>query len=261
MIICIGVGVVNVTTNQIAKLVGLIEDLVVDKEDQEEGNLSGKNFGNKGVIVVKAFIDSNVIANWVLVNAKYKEIHKIKKKIKKKKELKRFEEELEEYSYQKNAYNFLENLRKNNRKNIFFVSALVFNEVFSVILEEYVTRTLISKGIPTRFWSKNWKIYKEKTELSNDDSNDIVHGINDFIHIFVNKDIIKQAEEKYDKQTIVNLIIGFKCDTHDASICAIAVSNKCGYLITDDSRLKERLKECEMIKIISSEAFRLKFFK
>jgi len=210
--------------------------------------------------LVRAFIDSNVIANWILVNARYREINKIEDETESEKELKRFEEKLKKYPYQKNSYDFLQHLSKNKHNYVFFVSQLVLNEVFSVILEEYVAKKLIAEGIPIRFWSKDWKQYKEKTQLPNEYSVDIVNGINNFIDTFLDEPII-YAKEKYDRKSIVEFIIGFKCDTHDASICAIAIANKCKYLITEDSRLRDQLKKCEIIKLMSSEEFRLKFFK
>ena len=211
--------------------------------------------------MVKAFIDSNVIANWIMIDGRYMDINKIEDENKKQAELTKFKEEIKKYPYQKASYDFLEKFREDTFGHLFFVSELVFNEVLSVILEEYVARKLISQKIPIRFWSKRWNTYKKRTRLSNRDGRDIVDGKNHFTHTFLDTDLIKRAKEEYDEQTIVDLIITYKQDTHDSSIVAIAVANKCEYLITEDKRLRKELKDkkFERIKLIASDTFKLEF--
>lgn len=215
--------------------------------------------------MVNVFIDSNVIANWIVIDGWYREVTDEGKK---QERLTRFNEEIKKYSYQKSSYEFLEKLKINTFGHSFFVSELVLNEVTSVILEEYVSRRLISQGIPIRFWTKQWNKYKEDVKLEKEDEESIKNGIRHFIDAFIGTkngnaaNIIRRVKEKYDRETIFELIISYKVDSHDSSIAGIAVANECEYLITEDKRLIEKLnKNFKKIKLIRSEDFRLKFLK
>jgi hypothetical protein len=90
--------------------------------------------------VVKAFIDSNVIANWIMIDGRYRDINKIKDESEKKEELTKFKKEIKKYPYQKASYDFLEKIRENTFGHLFFVSELVFNEVISVILSIFILK-------------------------------------------------------------------------------------------------------------------------
>lgn len=211
--------------------------------------------------MVNAFIDSNIIANWLMINERHKIIDNIiDKKERKKKDLE-FKRAIENHKYQKSSYEFIEKVKDRKSNHNFFVSELVFNEIFSVMLEEYVAQRLIKDGIPIRFWSKNWNTYKERANLSKEDSEDIVNTIDGFFHIFIDTRIIKRADERYNRKALVDMIILNKIDTHDSSIVAIAIENKCEYLITEDQRLKRRVqdKKYKDINVVNSRTFMLKF--
>ena len=47
--------------------------------------------------MVKAFIDSNVIANWIMIDGRYMDINKIEDENKKQAELTKFKEEIKKY--------------------------------------------------------------------------------------------------------------------------------------------------------------------
>jgi predicted nucleic acid-binding protein len=196
-----------------------------------------------------------------MVNERYQIIKGITDEIKRVEELNKFDNELKDkYSNQKASFEFLEKIKNTKSRHSFFVSELVFNEVFSVILEEYIARKLISKNIPIRFWTKNWNYYKGKTQLEEADEADIVNAMNEFFEIFINHNKIKMAVEKYDEFSISYLIVRLKVDTHDASIVAIGVANKCKFLITEDGRLRKTVKRSgfKKIQLISSQESREK---
>ncbi|MDG6219115.1 MAG: hypothetical protein QCI00_06715, partial [Candidatus Thermoplasmatota archaeon] len=93
-----------------------------------------------------AFLDSNVIANWIIVSSALKIKEPIEEKAKK--------NLLNELSTPiKKSFQLLEKIKNVKLSaNIFFTSNIALSEVFSVIGDEWRAKTLYKKGIPMRYW-------------------------------------------------------------------------------------------------------------
>ena len=218
--------------------------------------------------MVRAFIDSNVIANWILVNGR---VNELKKKIKIKEQMtKEINKLLNKYPKLKPSYKLLEIIRTNELKEYtFIVSDLVIAEIYNVICEEGKAKKLHSNGIPFRYWPKY--IYKIKLNIY--DEIEIIDEIIKFVEIFIgiekpiNKikhlERLKKPKKTWSEESILydfgifsGAILKLRCETYDALLFAQAFSEKCKYFVTEDSNLRKQLKKHKgKTKVVSAQYF------
>ena len=177
------------------------------------------------------FLDSNVLANWVIVSSAIEKKTRISKD-EKKKLLNKLSTPV------KSSYNLLEKIRnKNPMENTFFTSDIAICEIFSVIGDEYRAKVLHRDGIPIRYWSN--MIYK--VDLSRSYLRQINNEINNFYNLFVTDNkIIRKSDFNFNE--VGELVFLFKCNTHDALLIAESLKMGCKYFVTEDQRLRDRLK-------------------
>lgn len=196
--------------------------------------------------IVPTFIDSNVIANWIIVSSGLKTKKDISER--------EVEELFAELSIPvANSYYLLEKIKNENIEKFgFYTSHIAYSEVFSVIGDEYRSRLLSQKGVPIRYWTNmiNEIVLPEKY------IEQIYEEINNFEKIFFDSKKFGWALDIYNPD-IGFFIFNCKCNTHDAIILSGALMEKCKYFITEDERLRSRLKKMKYnkIKLLSSNDY------
>ena len=190
-------------------------------------------------IIESTFIDSNVIANWIIVSSGLKTKENIS--------VGETEELLSELSSPVvNSYYLLEKIKNEKIENFcFYTSHIAYSEVFSVIGDEYRARLLSQKGVPVRYWTNmiNEVVLPEKY------IEQIYKEIKNFIELFFESKKFAWALD-ISNRDVGFFIFNCKCNTHDAIILSGALMEKCKYFITEDERLRSRLKKMKYNKII-----------
>ena len=162
-------------------------------------------------------------------------------------------------TYMRESYFLLEKI-KNEEIGLmhFWTSRIVISEVFSVIGGEFRSNILLEKGVPLRYWIK----MIDDTEIPEEDVVQIQEEIDSFVKIFFNTNKIYPLQE-FNSDDVGILIWGYNCDTHDALVLAQAIKGKCKYFITEDQRLRRRLKNMNEfdIKLYPSDRYLREIFK
>jgi len=200
-----------------------------------------------------AFIDTNVIVNWLIVSSALKTKGAISEK-EKKKLLKNLKNKV------KKSYDLLEKIRTGNEKKItFYISYTEWSEIFSGIGMEYRSRILKEKGVPLRYWTS--MIYDIK--LFDKDLDEILKEINSFYIEFIETHKIEETFDQAPLMDIGNLIWKYKCSTQDALILSQAITERCQYFISEDQRLRRQLKNNKdfKIKLYPSDRYLREIFK
>jgi len=197
----------------------------------------------------KSFIESSTVANWILLNARIKELQNDTN----------FEDEkrrlLERCRKIKPSYELLEEIRIGKRKgNAFYTSQFALIEVMTVIREEYLSKRMSDEGIPLRYWTR----YRDEIDLPEDKAGKVIDEILDLIGTFSGKKgkiklrIITPPE--YDPVDVTYIVTKYKCYAQDAILLATARKQKANYFVTDDRRLREISREKILsMKLISSQ--------
>jgi predicted nucleic acid-binding protein len=184
------------------------------------------------------FLDANVIANWIIVSSGLKEkgdisveetnvlLNKLSTPVRK-------------------SFRLLEKIQNESiPKNVLFTSNIVVAETFSVIGNEYRCRILRKDGIPIRYWFNMMHV----VDLSKEYKLQIQEEINELFRLFFrNKKISRKSD--FNLNDVANLVISYKCNSHDAMIMAQAIKQNCKYFITEDQRLIAKLKKSRKYKM------------
>lgn len=161
-------------------------------------------------------------------------------------------------SYVKNSYLLIEKIKNTEIKSRqFFISGIVFSEVFSVIGDQYRLEYLKKRNIPVRYWIKMINDVKIPDEYLVQ----IQEEIDRFYKIFFKTKKIFEIDEFYFDDAGL-LIWIYKCNTHDALVLAQAIHGKCDYFITEDRRLRDKLRNMKeyKIKLYSSDRYSKEIF-
>lgn len=199
---------------------------------------------NQTDVKIFSFIDSNVIANWIIIS----EALKLEKEKKPKNVLKEFHKKIQ------NSYFLLEKIKDNLFENcVFFTSQFALCEVYNVIGTEFKSRNLAKKRIPYRYWPSMLRQIKLKDEHFPE----IDKSLKDFVNIFLNKEDYKiYRAELYSQDDVGHLLWICNCNTHDGLLIAQAKYYNCKYFITEDKNLVENMRKKKFgIKVCHCETF------
>ena len=191
-----------------------------------------------------AFIDSNIIANWILISERLK----LKKEEQDKKLLKEFHKKIQ------NSYSLLEKIKDNEYRTCqFFTSQFALCEVYNVMGLEYKSRKLSEKRIPFRYWVKMMRDIK----LKDKQFPEIDKSLIEFVNTFLNPNDLKIGRaERYEQDSVGRLLWIYNCDTHDGVLVAQALNRNCNYFITEDDRLIKNMKNNKLgIKVYHCQTF------
>ncbi len=187
----------------------------------------------------KVFLDSNVIANWVLIKDLSEKINEFKNE----RVLRR---RFESISF---SYTLIEALLSSDRYKV-ETSNLAIAEVYHVIYNEIISLRLYRNGIPLTLWSK----MREKQKLTEEDKYLIRETITRYIgELEKNADI---TYDKVDREVYPKLILEYGLRTHDAILLTTAILDRCSWFITNDREIvslckkKRKTRFSEIFKIV-----------
>jgi hypothetical protein len=192
------------------------------------------------------FIDSNIIANWIIIS----EAMKLKKGTADKIKLDDFHKKIQ------NSYILLEKIKENKYENEtcqFFTSKFSLCEVYNVIGTEFKSRKLFEKNIPFRYWMSMLK----KMKLKNEQFPEIDTSLKGFTSTFLNPNDLKMhPAESYKQDNVGRLLWIYNCNTHDGMLIAQAIDGNCNYFISEDEELIKNMKYNHFgIKVCHCETF------
>ncbi len=175
-----------------------------------------------------AFLDTNVLANWIFLDAS------LKSRGVKKKEL---FQALPRYVP---SYDLMEQVRTDkNLQGILTTSRLAYAEILSVLIDEYVDERMHDQGILAKYFTQE----RHSVKLTPSDVGDILKQLQHFTTEFIIPSrFIQFVEDEYENRPLVTLMTILRVETYDAILIATAEFQKCSYFITEDSRLRDTLK-------------------
>lgn len=174
------------------------------------------------------FLDSNVIANWILIGDIFSNGLDFEKD-------KILNLRLEKLSY---SYILIEALFENDDYEIKTCS-LALGEIFHVIHNELLSLKMYRKGIPLTLWSK----LRRKYDLTEEEQATVRNIINKYIKKLRKKVI--ETDDKVDDKIYPKLALGYKLRTHDAVLLTTAILEKCSWFITNDTEIIELNKKAK----------------
>lgn len=187
--------------------------------------------------MVKFFIDSNILANFIILNSiiKTKKINVMSTK----------------YSRFKESYNLVKKILLIKNNKFFFNSILSRTELYCAVLDEYKIRKLFLEGVPLSTWQR----MKNDIFISKEEINDIKKAVSTFIEENLSqegsdreKGAIESLLDPYDFNHIADLVFNNGLRTHDAILISTAVNNGLNFFVTSDSSIKNKIKGIEVIK-------------
>lgn len=200
--------------------------------------------------IIKIFLDSNVVANWLLIDM---QIRQIRKRMKNRDNIsKRIKYILSLEKTQARDYELIERIKKKKfNQHIFYISEFVILEAFTVLVEEYFLRASHKKGILITYLKKS----KKRTELSEADADEMVDGLERLGKIS-RKGIIEVIYfPTYSLPIAFDLIANYNQHASDAKLLAIAIKNGCKLFVTNDSEITKSMKEFEQIETKLTDNF------
>lgn len=182
----------------------------------------------------RAFLDANIIADWLLINSQVEKIVEPERTNK-------IKELWQSYTSPRSSFEIMESLRTNKIKNFkFYSSDLALSEVSNVFYKEVFSMKLVKKGIAYRYLPK---MIRDST-LSKDEIIKIERKISDFRTEFMGKSNrkIKLYNLLRDPTLPTLFITSFKVDAYDAFLISQAFDCKCKFFITKDNYLIKEVK-------------------
>ena len=193
-------------------------------------------------MATRAFVDSNVLANWMLIDAAVQEIGDSATELLKAKAGRKYP-----------SYVLLEKLRKTSGQSPigFGTSRFAVAETIRVILDEYIKRRIDDKGIPYQYWE--FVIKQEK--LSDQDKEDLFKQVLRFFTIFrkPSTKMILRFHEGHDLNDVHDLIVSTRLSATDAFLVSQAIHGGCTYFVTEDEPLRRLLKKGRIVGGVSAQ--------
>lgn len=185
-------------------------------------------------MIFRVFLDSNIIADWILLEKKEKKLT----------------DELLKKHYHSMGYSYilLNELLSRNMKT--YITPLSLAETISVIYNEAMNRKLFLKGVPFSAWT--WISLREKFRLSENEANDLYIGILETFDKLIEMGL-QIVDDRLDLEIYSFLVLKVGMNCHDAIIVNTAIGWDADYFITRDQRLIERTR-----KQIFRKKFRIK---
>lgn len=184
-------------------------------------------------MVVRFFLDTNVIVQYIIFNQLLNRKESIEKGT-------------PSYQRYEMAHKLVAKIIEFKSDDVlFFISLLIRAEFYYALLEEYKCREMYKGGIPL----SSWHINKGKIKLKNEHKGDI----NTAISKFELKNIADASDKEkkkiwsswdiYNYPLISALAYGYDIKSHDSILISTAIFNQCDYFITLDQRLRDKFKE------------------
>ena len=175
------------------------------------------------------FLDSNIIANWILIGDIFSANPELDKNDK------ILNQRFRNLSY---SYALVEALLKSDEYEV-KTSDLALGEVFHVIHNELLSLKMYRLGIPLTLWTK----LRGKHDLNEEEQSSVREIINKYIRRLRRK-IIK-VDDRVDDEIYPKLVLGYKLRTHDALLLTTAVLERCSWFITNDVEIIELNKRAK----------------
>lgn len=184
---------------------------------------------------IDVFIDSNVLADWMLLDGAVQEA---------KQNPKRLQEIREKAGRKWASYQLLEELRRIGNPPSFTslfkfgTSAFAIAETSHVILKEYVANRLEKKGIPP----EKWESLSKQRHFSDEDRRNLISQLELLQEVFFKpyNRILYQMDET-DFLVASDLVTTFRLSTTDAFLVSQATKRGCNYFLTEDKPLRHLL--------------------
>ncbi|WP_240910584.1 PIN domain-containing protein [Thermococcus sp. GR6] len=168
----------------------------------------------------KIFLDSNVIANWILIKKAQEGNQELRKD-------KLLRERFKRFSY---SYTLIEGLREiSNYETL--ISPLVIAEVYHVVYNEVLSLKLYRLGIPLTLWSK----LKNKHKLTEEEKFEIWEAVTKNIKEL--RKSVKIVNDEVDEEIYPKLLLDYNLRPHDAVLLTTAIINGCAWFITNDKEI------------------------
>ena len=223
------------------------------QKKEEERSLSGIYYQG-GNIPKHAFIDSCVIANWIILNEKIKENDSKKEEI--------LKEKREHNATLYNSYEFVSAVKNKEFSDwVFYISELSWVEITHTLFKKLVERLMFLRELPLHQYESCVRDIK----IDQADIKKLIDATTNFPNEFP-KNLLKI---KYPVCGILpllgdanSLILLSRCKTQDAFLLSEAKNLSCTHFITVERRLPEdKIKENKEIIVINPRTFYLEFRK
>ena len=184
------------------------------------------------------FLDSNVIANWILIADSAERLEEFRDE-----EI--LKERFENISY---SYTLVEALIATGEYEI-KTSNLAIGEVYHVIYNEILSQKMYRLGIPMTLWSK----MREKHRLSESEKFLIKDSVSK--HLRKLEKSVELVKDEVDDEIYPKLVLDYRLRTHDAILLTTAILNNCEWFITNDKEIvnlnrRRKASFSEVFKII-----------
>jgi len=186
----------------------------------------------------KIFLDSNVIANWILIKDSAKKFEEFKDE-------KILRKRFENISY---SYTLMEALMTTDEYEV-ETSNLAMGEVYHIIYNEVLSLKMYQSGTPLTLWSK----MREKQKLTETEKFLIRGATTKYLKELKKK--ITPTNDKIDDEVYPKLILEYRLRTHDAILLTTAILDDCTWFITNDKEIVKLNKRKR--KIAFSEIFNI----
>jgi predicted nucleic acid-binding protein len=191
-------------------------------------------------IFTTTFIDSNIIADWMLFDA-----------IRETKGQTAVDTIREHRQSSYSSYCLLEELRKNKNISLFYhwvTSQFAQAEIMTVMLDGYAERRLADRtGATSRYMSKP---LLRQLKFEAQDVREFFNQLERFRYEFIlgHNHMIRLVPDTYRLRDIILLVAYSRLETSDAFLVSTALSNQCDCFLTRDGNLIKSLKKSNMIK-------------
>ena len=203
----------------------------------------------KGTRRPKAFVDSSVLANWILLDGAISEL-----RAKGDEEVANLRK-LAERRFP--SYDLLEKIRSSARllPVRFGTSLFAIGEITKVVLDEYILKKLYESRLPFRYWDT----FRNRQQLTDDEIDQLWGQISRFLFSFLPLPSRRNQPlswfDGYHAASVMSLIGAVRVSTTDAFLVGNALANHCKYFVTEDEPLRKLLKAelSEEIKGVASQ--------
>jgi predicted nucleic acid-binding protein len=174
---------------------------------------------------MKLFLDSNIIADWILVK------NRVSKKVK--------DDLLSQgYHYMCHSYKLIEELIDSEVATV--TSQLAISEVFSVLYDDAINMKLYMKAIPAAVWM--WITFRNRERLNEEESLELHEGILKRFDDLFSDTKVELIEDEFNLEIYSYLVLRLGMKTHDAILLTTAILNEVSYFVTRDDRLIENTR-------------------
>ena len=201
------------------------------------------------MVSIDVFIDSNVLANWMLLDGAAQKAKQSPERL----------QEIQERAGRKwPSFQLLEELRRIGNPPSFIssfkfgTSAFAIAETSHVILQEYIAGSLYKKGIPFAYWES----FSKQEQLSKRDQEDLISQLDHLLETFFNPEhqiLYRMDGMTTDFTTVSILVTSFRLSTTDAFLVSQATKRGCDYFLTEDKPLRDLLPRYKRMSMISAQ--------